>query len=61
LFTSSELKETVGLCDRVLVFYKGNIIREFQRGHVSRDDILRWMSGGAEESVETTSHALQAG
>ncbi len=53
LFTSSELKETVSLCDRVLVFYKGHIIREFQRGEATRDNILHWMSGGLEEKGDS--------
>ena len=29
LFTSSEIEETLGVCDRILVFHKGRIIREF--------------------------------
>lgn len=60
LFTSSELKETVGLCDRILVFYKGQVIREFARGQAVRDDILRWMSGGAEEE-KSLQDAVPAG
>src|SRR5690606_37728769 len=36
LFTSSEIEETLGVCDRILVFYKGRIIREFERGHASK-------------------------
>jgi ABC-type sugar transport system ATPase subunit len=32
------------LCDRILVFYKGHVIHEFQRGEATRDNVLHWMS-----------------
>jgi ABC-type sugar transport system ATPase subunit len=47
LLTSSEVEETLGLCDRVLVLYKGKIIREFPRGRASKADVMHAMSGGA--------------
>jgi ABC-type sugar transport system ATPase subunit len=45
LFTSSEIEETLGVCDRVLVFYKGRIVREFARGEASKADVMRWITG----------------
>jgi ABC-type sugar transport system ATPase subunit len=46
LFTSSEIEETLGVCDRILVFYKGQIIREFVRGDASKADVMHWVAGG---------------
>jgi ribose transport system ATP-binding protein len=45
LFTSSEVDEILGLCDRVLVLRKGRIHREARRGEAAKAEILRWMSG----------------
>jgi ribose transport system ATP-binding protein len=46
LFASSEVEETLGLCDRILVLHKGQILREFQRGQTTKTEIIHWMSGG---------------
>ncbi|MCI0626431.1 MAG: sugar ABC transporter ATP-binding protein [Acidobacteria bacterium] len=46
LFTSSELEETLGLCDRILVLHKGQLIQEFQHGQATKTDAVYWMSGG---------------
>ncbi|MBW3609063.1 MAG: ATP-binding cassette domain-containing protein, partial [Actinobacteria bacterium] len=46
LFSSSEIEETLGVCDRVLVFYKGLIIREFARGEATKADVMHWVAGG---------------
>ncbi|MDQ2655613.1 MAG: hypothetical protein M3Z20_21510, partial [Chloroflexota bacterium] len=51
LFTSSEIEETIGVCDRILVFHKGRIIREFARGEASKADVLHWIAGGAAADV----------
>ena len=52
LFTSSEIEETLGVCDRVLVFYKGRIIREFARGEATKADVMHWVAGGVIAEVE---------
>ncbi|MDQ2684134.1 MAG: sugar ABC transporter ATP-binding protein [Chloroflexota bacterium] len=46
LFTSSEIEETIGLCDRVKIMYKGRAIREFGKGEATKADITWWISGG---------------
>jgi ABC-type sugar transport system ATPase subunit len=46
LFTSSEVEETLGVCDRILVFHKGRIIREFARGEATKADVMEWVAGG---------------
>jgi ABC-type sugar transport system ATPase subunit len=51
LFTSSEIEETLGVCDRVLVFRKGRIVREFARGGASKADVMRWISGDLGEAA----------
>ncbi len=52
LFTSSEIEETIGVCDRVLVFYRGRIIKSFARGEASKADVMRWVAGGVIPEVE---------
>jgi ribose transport system ATP-binding protein len=46
LFTSSEIEETLGVCDRVLVFHRGRVIREFARGEATKADVMNWVAGG---------------
>jgi ABC-type sugar transport system ATPase subunit len=46
LFTSSEIEETLGVCDRILVFHKGRVIREFTRGEATKADVMHWVAGG---------------
>jgi len=46
LFTSSEIEETLGVCDRVLVFAKGRVIHEFGPGEATKADVMRWIAGG---------------
>jgi len=52
LFTSSEIDETLGLCDRVLVLYKGRIVREFRKGEANKGDVMHWISGESDEDIE---------
>lgn len=47
LFTSSEAEEILGLCNRILVLYRGQVIREFQRGEATKADLMHWISGGS--------------
>lgn len=46
MFTSSEIEETLGVCDRVLVMVRGRIIHAFDRGAATKADVMRWVSGG---------------
>jgi len=45
IFISSELSEITGLCDRVLVMYKGKIVGELQREAISEETILAHAMG----------------
>ncbi len=46
LFTSSEIEEVLGVCDRVLVLYKGEIIREFETDKTDKEEVMRYVLGG---------------
>jgi ABC-type sugar transport system ATPase subunit len=41
LMISSELPELLGMCDRIYVMNSGRILKEFHRGKVTQEDILR--------------------
>jgi ABC-type sugar transport system ATPase subunit len=55
LFTSSEIEETLGLCDRVLVVYNGRVIREFARGEATKADVMRWITGEVHDERDASS------
>ena len=46
LLTSSEIDEVIGLSHRILVFYKGEIIREFESGETDKEEVMRYVLGG---------------
>ncbi len=41
LFISSELEELIGMCDRILVMSRGELVGEFPRGEFDKEQILR--------------------
>jgi ribose transport system ATP-binding protein len=45
LLMSSELEELVGMCDRTIVVYRGEMVDEFKRGDVDTDGLLAAASG----------------
>lgn len=47
LFTSSEIEEILGLCNRVLVFYKGRIVHQVEAADTNKEEIMRYVLGGA--------------
>lgn len=46
LLISSELPEIIGICDRVLVVYRGEIIKSFSREDFDQEDIVHYATGG---------------
>ena len=44
LFSSSELEETLGLCDRILAFRNGKIVGEYRQGEASKAEIMHKIS-----------------
>jgi ABC-type sugar transport system ATPase subunit len=47
---SDELNELIDVCDRILVFYRGRIVREFRKGDATMtpEHILNAIEGGTE-------------
>lgn len=54
LLMSSELEELVGMCDRTLVVYRGELIDEFTRSEADTDSLLAAASGAARASAKET-------
>lgn len=50
LLISMELEEIFGLADRILVIFKGRILKEFNRDDATLNDVGFYMSGGAQRS-----------
>jgi ABC-type sugar transport system ATPase subunit len=48
LFASSEIEETLGMCDRMLVFRKGLVVHEFARGQATKAEVMEWVAGRTE-------------
>ncbi len=48
LFYSTEVPELVGLCDRVLVLYRGRVAQEFDGSAISEEGIIRAALGHAQ-------------
>ena len=49
LYLSSEIQEAIGISDRILVMYNGQIVKEFSREEATQERILLYASGGKEE------------
>lgn len=47
IFVSSDLEETVEMCDRILVMYRGNLVAEYARGDIDSDRLLAVASGAS--------------
>ena len=55
LLLSSDLPELVGLCDRIAVMYRGQIVRTFEAGEADSDRLLAWATGAQQaESPEAS-------
>lgn len=46
---SSDLPELVGITDRILVFFRGRIVREFASRETTPDAVLAQSTGSKEE------------
>jgi len=47
LLISMELEEIMSLSDRILVIYEGQVVREFEGGSVSEQELGFYMTGGS--------------
>ncbi len=57
LFSSTELPELIGLCDRILVLYRGRLVGEVAGGSVDNRTLLHLINTG--ERPTSTGNALQ--
>lgn len=48
LFVSTDIPELVGMCDRILVMFRGNIVKEILGSEATPDNVLFWATGGKE-------------
>lgn len=54
IFISNELPEVLPLCDRILVMYKGQIIKELDTAQSDRHEVTYYVMGGKEYEKEAT-------
>ncbi|MFN2304502.1 MAG: ATP-binding cassette domain-containing protein, partial [Anaerolineales bacterium] len=47
LFTSSEIEEVLGIANRILVMYKGQILKEFDGESAEKEQVMEYVLGGA--------------
>jgi len=47
LFTSSEIEEVLGISNRILVIYKGQILKEFDGESAEKETVMEYVLGGA--------------
>jgi ribose transport system ATP-binding protein len=50
IFVSSDIPELLGMTDRILVMYRGRIVKTFVSGQATPDVILSWATGGQQEA-----------
>jgi len=55
ILISEEISEVLGMSDRVLVMYRGQIVAEFDRKDATREKILFYAMGGADVEAVGTS------
>jgi ribose transport system ATP-binding protein len=46
IMVSSELPELLGMSDRVLVMYRGNIVTEIPRDKADSETVIQWATTG---------------
>jgi ABC-type sugar transport system ATPase subunit len=54
IFISNELPEVLPLCDRILVLYKGRVIKELYTTQTDRHEVTYYLMGGKEYEKEAT-------
>lgn len=56
LFISNELMEVLSLCDRILVMFHGQIIKELQTESTNREELLYYVMGGRDYAETVNNH-----
>lgn len=49
IVTSTELEDIITVCDRIIVFYKGKAVIEFNRKELNKDKLLLYCTSGREK------------
>jgi ribose transport system ATP-binding protein len=50
IFISSDIPELLGMTDRILVMYRGHIVKAFDSSEALPDMVLSWATGGQQEA-----------
>ncbi len=58
IFVSTELPEYVHLCDRVLIFYRGRLCGELQRGKITTHTLLEAINTGDVDDASTSNEIV---
>jgi ribose transport system ATP-binding protein len=58
LFISSEIREVIGICDRILVLRDGRISGEFNHG-VNSESVIKAMLGGSITDLDKVTEESQ--
>ncbi|MDQ0272794.1 sugar ABC transporter ATP-binding protein [Cytobacillus purgationiresistens] len=58
IYFSSEIHELLAICDRILVMYDGQVVKEFSHEEATQEKILLYASGGKEEQNEREKHPV---
>ena len=56
LFISNELMEVLSLCDRILVMFNGQIIKELRTEETNREELLFYVMGGRDYAETVNNH-----
>ena len=59
IFISSELEELIKVCNRMYVFYGGNVVKELKREEFDRTAILSYALGGVGNGEQTSQNSPQ--
>ena len=57
IFISSELDELLSVCDRIYVFFAGNVVKEFKRKEFNKMNIISATVGGSLKNGQSISAA----
>jgi ribose transport system ATP-binding protein len=58
IMISSELPEILNMSDRILVMYNGQIVKEFEKGEATQEEILSYAIGGGADSMKYAKEIL---
>jgi simple sugar transport system ATP-binding protein len=46
IYATAEFAELLGISDRIVVFYDGRVVKEFETAQVTEEELLAWSAGG---------------